>query len=95
MGKALAFPHSDFAIWPMLEVVQGEQGRKFVISLKENPNLSILALHSLLRCLRSTSSFFLFFKDFIHLFMRDTQREAETQAAGEAGSMWGALGSPP
>ena len=32
--------------------------------------------------------FFLFFKkDFIYLFMRDTEREAETQAEGEAGSM--------
>ena len=31
----------------------------------------------------------LFFKDFIYLFMRDTQREAETQAEGEAGSMQG------
>ena len=28
-----------------------------------------------------------FFKDFIYLFMRDTQKEAETQAEGEAGSM--------
>ena len=26
------------------------------------------------------------FKDFIYLFMRDTEREAETQAEGEAGS---------
>ena len=33
------------------------------------------------------NSTFVFFKDFIHLFMRDTQREAETQAEGEAGSM--------
>ena len=32
----------------------------------------------------------LFFKDFIYLFMRDTEREAETQAEGEAGSLWGA-----
>ena len=32
---------------------------------------------------------FLFFKDFIYLFMRDTEREAETQAEGEAGSMQG------
>ena len=31
-----------------------------------------------------------FFKDFIYLFMRDTEREAETQAEGEAGSLWGA-----
>ena len=33
-----------------------------------------------------------FFKDFIDLFMRDTERErqAETQAEGEAGSMQGA-----
>ena len=29
----------------------------------------------------------IFLKDFIYLFMRDTQREAETQAEGEAGSM--------
>ena len=29
-------------------------------------------------------------KDFIYLFMRDTEREAETQAEGEAGSMQGA-----
>ena len=35
---------------------------------------------------------FLFFLDFIYLFMRDTEREreAETQAEGEAGSMQGA-----
>ena len=30
------------------------------------------------------------FKDFIYSFMRDTQREAETQAEGEAGSSQGA-----
>ena len=32
---------------------------------------------------------FIFFKDFIYLFMRDTERDAETQAEGEAGSMQG------
>ena len=32
---------------------------------------------------------FFFFKIFIYLFMRDTEREAETQAEGEAGSMQG------
>ena len=36
----------------------------------------------------------IFFKDFIYLFMRDTERErergAETRAEGEAGSMKGA-----
>ena len=32
---------------------------------------------------------FLFLKDFTYLFMRDTQREAEMQAEGEAGSMQG------
>ena len=31
-----------------------------------------------------------FFKDFIYLSMRDTQRETETQAEGEASSMQGA-----
>ena len=30
---------------------------------------------------------FLFFKDFIYLFMRHTEQEAETQAEGEAGSL--------
>ena len=34
-------------------------------------------------------SFFFFFKGFIYLLMRDTQREAETQAEGEAGSSQG------
>ena len=36
--------------------------------------------------------YFLFLKDFIYLFMRDAgrEREAETQAGGEAGSMQGA-----
>ena len=35
--------------------------------------------------------FYLFiFKDFIYLFMRDTEREGKTQAEGEAGSMQGA-----
>ena len=34
---------------------------------------------------------FCFFKKcFIYLFMRDTEREAESQAEGEAGSLWGA-----
>ena len=51
-----------------------------------------------------TSSFylFIFFKDFIYLFMRDAERErerereAETQAEGGAGSMQGAWhGIPP
>ena len=32
---------------------------------------------------------FILKKDFIYLFMRDTGREAETQAEGEAGSMRG------
>ena len=31
--------------------------------------------------------FILFFKDFVYLFMRDPEREAETQAEGEAGSL--------
>ena len=26
---------------------------------------------------------------YVYLFMRDTEREAETQAEGEAGSPWG------
>ena len=36
-------------------------------------------------------SIFLFFKDFIYLFMREREREreAETHAEGEAGSMQG------
>ena len=35
-------------------------------------------------------SFLLFLKKgFIYLFMRDTEREAETEAEGEAGSLWG------
>ena len=34
--------------------------------------------------------FLLFFKDFMYLFMRDTEREADTQAEGEAGSLQGA-----
>ena len=37
-----------------------------------------------------TSCFFFFLQDFIYLFMRDTQREAETQGEGEAGSLQGA-----
>ena len=28
-------------------------------------------------------------KDFICVFMKDIQREAETHAEGEAGSLWG------
>ena len=34
--------------------------------------------------------FIFIFKDFIYLFTRDTEREAETQAEGEPGSMRGA-----
>ena len=31
-----------------------------------------------------------FFCKIFYLFMRDTEREAETQAEGESGSPWGA-----
>ena len=41
-------------------------------------------------CLVTLGASFFFFKDFIYLFMRDTERETETQAEGEAGSMQGA-----
>ena len=34
--------------------------------------------------------FILFFKIFFYLFMRGMQREAETQAEGETGFLWGA-----
>ena len=34
--------------------------------------------------------FYFIFKDFIYLSMRDTEREAETQAEGEAGFLQGA-----
>ena len=45
---------------------------------------------SLLPDLLVYPSFYFFFKDFIYLFMRDTDRKAETQAEGEAGSLQGA-----
>ena len=36
-----------------------------------------------------------FLKDFIYVFMKDTEREAETQAEGDAGCLWGArCGAP-
>ena len=38
---------------------------------------------------------FCFFKDFIYLFMRDTHREAKTQAEGEAGSLQGTQSQDP
>ena len=49
--------------------------------LIENKNLGVIGI--------ILSSFFLYKILFI-LFMRDTGREAETQAVGEAGSPWGA-----
>ena len=45
---------------------------------------------------RARFSHFLFlYKDFIYLFPRDTDREAETQAEGEGGSMKGARHGTP
>ena len=38
-------------------------------------------------CLRLDS--FIFYKYFMYLFMRDIEREGDTQAEGEAGSMQG------
>ena len=35
-------------------------------------------------------SLYCYFKDFTYLFMKDTEREAETQAEGEADSLQGA-----
>ena len=42
------------------------------------------------KAMSSLNMFDSFFKNFIYLFMRDTEREAETQAEGEAGSVQGA-----
>ena len=42
---------------------------------------SVACILLLMESLLSNS--FYFFKDFIYLFMRDTEREAETQAEGE------------
>ena len=33
---------------------------------------------------------YIFKKDFLYLLMRNTEKEAKTQAEGEAGSPWGA-----
>ena len=60
-----------------------------MISNVEHIVLGLLAIYILLW--RNVFKFFVhFFKDFIYLFMRDTQREAETQAEGEANSIQGA-----
>ena len=54
--------------------------------------LQLLVLQLLVGKYSLTFPSYIFFKDFIYLFMRDTQREreAETQAEGEAGPMQGA-----
>ena len=44
----------------------------------------------LTRFLHGLYEIYLFFKDFIYLFMRYREREAEAQAEEEAGSMQGA-----
>ena len=56
-------------------------------SLQETwPSETVFLFYSLFNL--STSFFVYFFnKDFIYLFLRDIQREAETQAEGEAGSL--------
>ena len=56
------------------------------------PSLELAALGPSGINLILLTDLFFFFKDIIHLFMRDTEREreAETQAEGEAGSMQGA-----
>ena len=48
------------------------------------PSLCVLHVHT------GSLQFDFFLKDVIYLFMRDTEREAETQAEGEAGSTQGA-----
>ena len=55
-------------------------------------NMKILLRMCVCKCLRGCTFHFSlsFFKDFMYLFMRDTEREAETQAEGEAGSLRGA-----
>ena len=47
-------------------------------------------LSKFIQILEGEKYFKIFFKDFTYLFMRDTQREAETWAEGEAGSSQGA-----
>ena len=67
-----------------------------IIMITQDPHISFsVPLRGRYMCSFSQSQehptwSFLFFKDFIYLFMRDAEREAETQAEGEAGSLWGA-----
>ena len=44
----------------------------------------------IIKCRKSFKQKIYIFKDFIYLFMRDTEKEAETQAEEEAGSSQGA-----
>ena len=45
----------------------------------------------LMICSKGSAQRNLFFKkDFVYVFMSNTEREAETKAEGEAGSLWGA-----
>ena len=52
----------------------------------------MLLFHLTKQVLEENSFYFIIiiFKDFIYLFMRDTEREGETQAEEEAGSTQGA-----
>ena len=55
------------------------------MSCRPNPNSCLF----LLQAMDDFYIFILFFKDFTYLLMKDTNREAETQAEGEAGSLRG------
>uniref|UniRef100_A0A8C0TM34 Gastric triacylglycerol lipase n=1 Tax=Canis lupus familiaris TaxID=9615 RepID=A0A8C0TM34_CANLF len=73
------------------------EGPRWVSGVWPCPRLEVflvLPLYSTPSKFRDTSNpigvaFFLSFRDFTYLFMRDTEREAETQVGGEAGSMQG------
>ena len=70
-------------------------GRTITFHLQDKTYMPALSYRILwVMSLRNYCSIFeyyvLFLKDFMYLFTRDTQREAETQAEGEAGSMQGA-----
>ena len=60
---------------------------KLLCVFKSNSVTLGLLLYSIILSYFEKNSFGLFFKDFIYLFMRDTERKAETQAEGEAGSL--------
>ena len=86
------FSHFVFLVWQASRQKHSKVKQKLhgITTTKWILHYSVIVHHTPYSHLKFSVFSPRYFKYFIYLFMRDTEREAQMKAEGEAGSLWGA-----